>query len=75
MSDAVQLAIITGVFSLLTIIVTHFINMSTRKRMDVVKEKVEEYHKEVNGKMGLLLKTTKELGEEIGKQKEKENPS
>jgi hypothetical protein len=82
MSDAVQLAIISGVFSLLTLVVTHMINKSTRRRMDgvgnkvdVVEKKLDENHRLTNGHMDNLLKTTKALGEEIGKQKEKDNPS
>jgi hypothetical protein len=82
MSDAVQLAIISGVFSLATLVVTHMINKSTRRRMDgvgnkvdVVEKKLDENHRLTNGHMDNLLKTTKALGEEIGKQKEKDNPS
>lgn len=78
MSDAVQLAIITGVFSLLTIIVTHFINMSTRRRMDgvgnkvdVVEKKLDENHKLTNGHIAKLLDTTKALGKQEGKAQEK----
>lgn len=36
---------------------------------------VEQYHKEVNGKMGQLLETTEKLGAERGKAEEKANPT
>lgn len=35
------------------------------------KDTIVQYHKEVNGHMGELLKTTKELGERIGAEKQK----
>lgn len=81
MSDPVLLAIITSVTTVLTVIITGIINArASRKRSEAVVEKVQAvvekvdtYHNEVNGKVSQLLVTTKALGVEEGKAKEKED--
>lgn len=65
MSDAVIVALITTT----GLIITGYIN--TRQNKKIV-EKVDSYHKEVNGKMGELLVTTKALGNAEGKAEQKE---
>lgn len=60
MSDAVLIAIVSGVFSTIALI----INLKANKKID-------QYHKEVNGRMGELLETTKKLGNAEGAAAEK----
>lgn len=48
------MALITLISAIVTPIVVVYVSKQTNK-------KVDEYHKEVNGKMGQLLETTKEL--------------
>lgn len=75
MSDTVILAIITSTTTILSVVITGFINSrATRKHVCDLNNKVDEYHKEVNGKMGVLLETTKALGIKEGKEEEKKNP-
>jgi hypothetical protein len=74
MSDAVIQGIITSATTILVVIITGIINArANRKQNAVISEKVDNYHKEVNGKMGELLITTKALGNEEGKAEEKKN--
>lgn len=63
--------VLNSVLDIISIIVTGIMVVyvaRNNKKVDAVKSdvstvnsKVEEYHKEVNGKMGLLLETTKQL--------------
>lgn len=64
MSDEVIIAIISGFVSLLTPILVLILN----HRM---MGKVSAYHKEVNGRMGELIETTKKLGNAEGTADEK----
>lgn len=66
MSDAIIVALITTA----GLIVSGIIN--TRQNKKIV-EKVDSYHKEVNGKMGELLVTTKALGNAEGKAEQKDS--
>lgn len=82
MSDTVQLAIISGIFSIITLIVTHLINRSTRRHMDTVKDqvvvvekKLDENHKQQNGNLTKLLETTRDLATAKEKEKHAENPT
>lgn len=50
----VLMAVIALISAVVTPLVVVYVNKQTNK-------KVDEYHKEVNGKMGQLLETTKEL--------------
>jgi len=68
MSDAVIIALSGSVSTTLGIIVVAYLNTRQNK---VISEKVDGYHKEVNGKMGELLTTTKALGNAEGKAQEK----
>lgn len=61
MSELVLVALITGGATVLTAL----INVRVGKKID-------RYHKEVNGKMGELLVTTKALGNAEGKAEQKE---
>lgn len=60
----VLMAIIALIGTVVTPIVVVYVNNRTNKKVDA-------YHKEVNGKMGELLETTKKLGKEEGKAEEK----
>jgi hypothetical protein len=50
----VLMAVIALISAIVTPVVVVYVNRQTNK-------KVDEYHKEVNGKMGQLLETTKDL--------------
>lgn len=65
MSDSIIVALITAA----GLVISGVIN--TRQNKKIV-EKVDQYHKEVNGKMGELLVTTKALGNAEGKAEQKE---
>lgn len=69
MTDVVQIAIITSGTTILGLIVQGIISTIQNKKIEA---KVDTYHKEVNGKMGELLITTKELGKQEGKAAELE---
>jgi hypothetical protein len=74
MSDAVIQGIITSATTILVVIITGIINArANRKQNTVISDKVDKYHKEVNGKMGELLITTKALGNEEGRAQEKKD--
>lgn len=64
MSDAIIISAITTI----GLIITSVINSRQNKK---ISNKVDGYHKEVNGKMGELLDTTKALGKAEGKAEEK----
>lgn len=66
MSDVVISATITT----LGLIITAIINSRQNKN---ISNKVDKYHKEVSGKMGELISTTKALGKAEGKAEEKED--
>jgi len=68
MSDAVIISVVGSFTTTLGIIVVAWLN--TRQNR-VISDKVDGYHKEVNGKMGELLTTTKALGIKEGEAKEK----
>lgn len=65
MSEAIIVALITTT----GLIVSGVINTRQNKK---IAAKVDSYHKEVNGKMGELLITTKALGNAEGKAEQKE---
>lgn len=68
MSDALLISIISGIVSpLLLFILNHFQN----KKIKANGDKVDAYHKEINGRMGELIATTKELGNAEGRAQEK----
>lgn len=68
MSDIVILSIIANIISpILIAVLTYFQN----KKIKANGEKVDAYHKEINGRMGELIKTTKALGNAEGKAEEK----
>lgn len=68
MSDALIISIISGIISpVLIAILTHFQN----KKIKANGEKVDAYHKEINGRMGELIETTKKLGNAEGTAEEK----
>lgn len=78
MSDAVMIALIGSISTTLGIITVAYLNTRQNKnikgiseKVDKTSEKVDGYHKEVNGKMEKLLETTEELGKEKGKAEEK----
>lgn len=64
MSDALILGLATIISAT---IVTPVIAWMIRRSENRIKAKVEVYHKEVNGHMAELLKTTKNLGHAEGK--------
>lgn len=64
MSDAIIVSLITAA----GLIISGVINTRQNKK---ITEKVDSYHKDVNGKMGELLVTTKALGNAEGKAEEK----
>lgn len=85
MSETIILAIISGVITVVLAIFT-FISLKIQlknniiiaqisSRQDInalhINDKVDEYHKEVNGKMTKLLETTEALGKAKGKAEEK----
>ena len=51
-------ALITGAVTIATVVIN--------KRQRIQDGKIDSYHKEVDGKMGELLETTKALGEAKG---------
>lgn len=65
MSDSIIVALITASGVILSGIITS-------RQGKKISEKVDKYHKEVNGKMGELLITTKALGNAEGKAEQKE---
>jgi hypothetical protein len=74
MSDTVILALITSSTTILSVVITGIINArANRKQNAAIVDKVDTYHKEVNGKMGQLLITTKALGNEEGRAQEKQD--
>lgn len=75
MSDTIILALITSTTTILSVVITGIINArANSKHAATLNEKVDTYHKEVDGKMGELLVTTKALGKAEGKAEEKVNP-
>lgn len=68
MTENVTLEIIKTVGIITTAILSTITVIFTVKG----KNKIEAYHKEVNGKMGELLDTTKALGKAEGKAEQKE---
>ena len=68
MSDAVLIVVVPSVITTIGLIVVAYLNTRQNKK---ISEKVDGYHKEVNGKMGELLTTTKALGNAEGKAQEK----
>ena len=68
MSDAVIISLSGSLTTTLGIIVVAWLNNRHNK---TITDKVDGYHKEVNGKMGELLTTTKALGNAEGKAQEK----
>jgi hypothetical protein len=76
MSDTIILALITSSTTILSVIITGVINArANRKQNAHISDKVDNYHKEVNGKMAQLLDTTKALGNAEGKAEQKKNPN
>lgn len=61
----VLMALIALISAVVTPLIVVYVGNRTKKsitdEMGGVKTKVEEYHKEVNGKMGLLLEKTVDL--------------
>lgn len=74
MSDAVIISLIGSLTTTLGIIVVAWLNTRQNrlisKQSESIDKKVEDYHKEVNGKMGELLDTTKALGNAEGRAQE-----
>lgn len=69
MSDVLILGLATIISgSVITPVVAWLIRRSEKKILD----KVEEHRKEINGRMGELLETTKNLGHAEGMAEEKE---
>lgn len=68
MSDAVQVALIGGAFTLLA----HYLSgrRSDRNR-GVVVDKLDVVHKEINGRMGQLISAEKDASKAEGKAEEK----
>lgn len=56
-SDTIILAVIGGVVTIATTLITAIFY-----KMNKMNNKVDEYHSEVNGRMGELLDTTKAQG-------------
>jgi hypothetical protein len=76
MSDTVIQGLITSLTTILVVIINGRINArANRKQNAHISDKVDKYHKEVNGKMHELLITTKALGHEEGKAQEKKDQS
>lgn len=77
MSDAVIVSIITGLTTIIGLIITGVLNARSAARIERkstdIEKKVEQYHKEVNGKMGILLDTTKALGNAEGKAEQRDS--
>lgn len=57
MSDAVAISIVTGVVSIITLI----IQLKMNKKVDTVDRKLDDNHKQQNGNLDKLLKTTEQL--------------
>lgn len=57
----VLMAVIALITTVVTPLVVVYVGKMTNNKVTVLQTKVEEYHKEVNGNMGKLLKTTEEL--------------
>lgn len=57
MSDAVAISIVTGVVSIVTLI----IQLKMKSKVDTVDRKLDENHKQQNGNLDKLLKTTEQL--------------
>jgi hypothetical protein len=68
MSDAVLIVVVPSAITTIGLIVVAYLNTRQNRK---ISEKVDGYHKEVNGKMGELLTTTKALGNAEGKAQEK----
>lgn len=60
MSDAVAISIVTAIVAIVNAALTV-----------ILKIKLAKYHKEINGRMGELIDTTKKLGNAEGKAEEK----
>lgn len=65
------LSLLTAIVTMITPIVVWRLNHKQSKKIGEVKDKVDEYHKEINGRMGQLLETTKQLATEKEKAREK----
>jgi hypothetical protein len=73
--DANTAGVLNSVLNIVSIIVTALMVVyvaRNNKKINTVKEKVDEYHKEVNGNMAKLLQTTKELATATEKAKHSE---
>lgn len=60
--------VLTALFSLIAAIYS----VKSKTKANTLDRKVDEYHKEVNGKMGQLIETTKELATAKEKARNKE---
>lgn len=64
MSDAVIISIVTGIVTTVTGIfslITLRMQLKTKSKVDVVEKKLDENHKQQNGNLTKLLKTTADL--------------
>lgn len=57
----VLMALIALISAIVTPLIVLYVNQKQVKKLNVMNEKVDGYHKEVNGNMAKLLETTKEL--------------
>ena len=57
-----MISIITGIFSLISLVITLLI----KRKIEIVDVKVDTYHKEVNGMKGELVEAVKAKGEAEG---------
>ncbi len=69
MSDAVIIQVATSSITTLGLVIVAYINTHQNRK---IAAKVDDYHKEVNGKMGELLKVTGEAENAKGFKKGKE---
>jgi hypothetical protein len=68
----VLMALIALISAIVTPLVVVYVARQQANKMNTIKDKVDEYHKEVNGKMGQLLETTKDLATANEKARAKE---
>jgi hypothetical protein len=71
----VLMALIALISAIVTPLIVLYVSQKQGKKLNSVSEKVDGYHKEVNGNMAKLIETTKELATAQEKARAKSDPS
>lgn len=68
----VLMAVIALISAVVTPLVVVYVNKQTNKKVDVVEKKLDESHKQMNGNLDKLIKSTADLATLTEKNKHKD---